>query len=174
MLIASALRERDRFVACELRPREHEALADMLSAVPGATALHADGFDVAAGRAGGGGATFVLIDPPYERGDDYRRVVDACAAVLGQEARATILVWLPLKDLETFDRFLRGLEEIEPREALVVECRLRPLDNPMAMNGCALLLINPPPGVVGPVGAANDWIVRACGDVGGQARLWTL
>ena len=102
------------------------------------------------------------------------RVIQACAAVLAKDARATILVWLPLKDLETFDRFLRGLEDAEPGPALVVECRLRPLENPMAMNGCALVVVNPPPDLREPVEAANAWIVSHCGDVGGESRVWTL
>jgi 23S rRNA (adenine2030-N6)-methyltransferase len=174
MLISSAMREHDRFVACELRPQEHAALAEMLSAVPGASAFHADGFETAQARTGGRGVTFIIIDPPYERGDDYQRVVDACAAILAKDRQAVVLVWLPLKDLETFDRFLRGLEEAQPREALIVECRLRPLDNPMAMNGCALVLLNPPAGVATPIAAANDWIVRNCGDAGGEGRIWTL
>ena len=174
MLIASAMRDDDRLIACELRPQEYAALADLLSSVPGASALEADGFEVAAVRAGGSGSTFVIIDPPYERGDDYERVVRACAAILERDASATVLVWLPLKDLETFDRFLRRLEEIEPSQALIVECRLRPLDNPMTMNGCALVLLNPPAGVAEPIAAANHWVVSHCGDPGGDSRSWSL
>jgi 23S rRNA (adenine2030-N6)-methyltransferase len=174
MLISSALRAGDRFIACELRPQEQASLAALLSSVEGASALHADGFAAAVDSTAPGKSTFVIIDPPFERGDDYERVVQACAGVLKKDARAVILVWLPLKDLETFDRFLRGLEEIEPQNALIVECRLRPLDNPMAMNGCALVLINPPQGVAAPIEAANDWIVRQCGGAGGEGRVWTL
>jgi 23S rRNA (adenine2030-N6)-methyltransferase len=174
MLICAALRDGDRFVACELRPQEHAALADLLSSVPGASTLNADGFEAAPARTGGAGPAFVIIDPPYERGDDYERVVETCAAVLARDGKATVLVWLPLKDLETLDRFLRRLEDIEPGEALIVECRLRPLDNPMAMNGCALVILNPPQGVAEPIEAANRWVVRHCGDEGGEGRLWTL
>jgi 23S rRNA (adenine2030-N6)-methyltransferase len=170
MLIASAMREGDRFVACELRPGEHAALAELLSSNPDARALNTDGFDAAAVHAGAEGSTFVIIDPPFERGDDYERVVATCIAVLRRDARACVLVWLPLKDLETFDRFLRRLEEAEAGVTLVVECRLRPLENPMAMNGCALVLINPPDDVRAPIEEANRWIVRA----GGEARAWLL
>lgn len=174
MLISSAMREGDRFVACELRPQEYTSLAELLSSVAGASPLNTDGFAAAATHAGGAGSTFVIIDPPFERGDDYDRVVETCSAVLAGDARATILVWLPLKDLETFDRFLRGLEEAEPGPALIVECRLRPLENPMAMNGCALVILNSPPGLRGPIEAANAWIVSHCGGSGGESRVWTL
>lgn len=174
MLIASALRATDRFVACELRPEECAALSDLLSSVDGAEARNADGFAAAGEALASGRQAFLIIDPPFERGDDYDRVVETCRAVMAKDARAVVLVWLPLKDLETFDRFLRGLEEAEVGEALIVECRLRPLDNPMAMNGCALVLINPPPGVREPVEEANRWIVGHCGGAGGESRVWTL
>lgn len=174
MLISSAMREGDRFVACELRPEEYASLADLLSSNPDATALNRDGFDAAVAYAGAQGSTFIIIDPPFERGDDYRRVVDACAAVLSRAPRVCLLVWLPLKDLETFDRFLRHLEEADVAGALIVECRLRALDNPMAMNGCALVLINPPAGARTPIEEANQWVVSRCGEVGGEGRVWVL
>lgn len=174
MLIASALRDGDGFVACELRPEEHQSLTELLSSVGGASALRADGFEAAKAHAAADGRTFVVIDPPFERGDDYDRVVETCAAVFVKDSRATMLIWLPLKDLETFDRFLRGLEDIEPGPATIVECRLRPLDNPMRMNGCALVLINAPAGLDSQIAAANAWIVETCGGHGGDARTWTL
>ena len=117
------------------------------------------------------GQTFVIIDPPFERGDDYDRVVETCRALTAKEPGAVVLVWLPLKDLETFDRFLRGLEEAEVGKALTVECRLRPLDNPMAMNGCALVVINPPASVREPLEDANRWIVVHCGGATGHVQI---
>ena len=174
MLIASAMRQADRLIACELRPEEYAALAELLSAVDGAAARNTDGFAAAADVVAPDRQTFVIIDPPFERGDDYDRVVETCRALTTKDPDPVILVWLPLKDLETFDRFLRGLEDAEVGEALIVECRLRPLDNPMAMNGCALVLINPPAGVREPLEDANRWIVGHCGGKGGESRVWTL
>jgi 23S rRNA A2030 N6-methylase RlmJ len=40
----------------------------------------------------------LLIDPPFERGDEYAQVLDTLAALKGRRA-ACALVWLPLKDL---------------------------------------------------------------------------
>ena len=75
---------------------------------------------------------------------------------------------------DDLERVLRGLEEAEVGKALIVECRLRPLDNPMAMNGCALVVINPPASVHEPLEDANRWIVGHCGGEGGESRVWTL
>ena len=46
--------------------------------------------------------------------------------------------------METFDGFIRRLNG--PAPVLVAEARLRPLTNPMKMNGCAMVVLNPPAG----------------------------
>lgn len=171
-LTAAALRADDRLIAFELAPGPHAALAELLSPLQ-AEAVRADGFAGAPGRVGRGNI-LVLIDPPFEARDDYARTVKTCAAVLARNGRAVILVWLPLKDLETFDSFLRGIEDIGPPPVLVAEARLRPLTDPMTMNGCALVLLNPPAGLEAPLAAICGWIAKNLGDPGGEGRVWNL
>jgi 23S rRNA (adenine2030-N6)-methyltransferase len=48
--------------------------------------------------------------------------------------------------METFDGFLRRLDQAGIKRMLVAEARLRPLTDPMKMNGCAVVVLNPPPG----------------------------
>ena len=86
---------------------------------------------------------------------------------------AQVLVWLPLKDLETFDAFLRALEDAVPSPLLVAETRMRPLSDPMKMNGCALVLIGGPDGLAPAFEAICGWTARALGD-GGGARIYSL
>jgi len=82
-----------------------------------------------------------------------------------------VSVWLPLKDLETFDAFLRRLEA---PGALVVEARLRRLLDPMKMNGCALVIAGPTPELESELKPACEWIVERLGEPGGEARVWRL
>ena len=44
----------------------------------------------------------------------------------------------------------------------------------MKMNGCALVAINPPPGLDAAAKQTAEWVVRVCGDQGGEARVWRL
>ena len=171
LLTVRALRRGDRYSGCELRPDDHAALEQTLRrrtppGVAGEGRL-ADGYEEAARRAPG--RRLLVIDPPFERGDDYRRIVDALARRGGGPA----LVWLPLKDLDTFDRFLTDLEGRVTGEALVVEARLRPLDRPLKMNGCAVVLMGLTELLPGAREAA-EWIVARLGDPGGEARAWRL
>lgn len=172
-LTADALRPADRLIACELREDDAGFLRQALKGAK-AEVLVQDGYDAAAARAAPGQRLFVLIDPPFERADDYARAAAAALAVVRRNPAAVLLIWLPLKDLETFDSFLRRLEQGAAQGALVVETRLRPLSDPMKMNGCALVAINPPDGLDAAARQTADWVVRHCGEDGGEARVWRL
>jgi 23S rRNA (adenine2030-N6)-methyltransferase len=170
-LTAERLRPNDRLIACELEPGAHSALQAALKGRRQAEARRADGYAKAAGLIPARGAALVLIDPPFERADDYRRCIQATQALLQRNGQATILIWLPLKDLETFDAFLRNLEDAVDRTPLAVaECRIRPLNDPMRMNGCALALLNSPVELDADLSAACAWTAGA--GEGGAGRVW--
>jgi 23S rRNA (adenine2030-N6)-methyltransferase len=173
-LIAEALRPGDDYLACELRPDEHGALSELMKGRHHVRTLCADGYDTAVREAAarterGAGRLLVLIDPPFEQSDDYRRIVETIAGV--RTPGATFLVWLPLKDLETFDAFLRSLPDRTP--GLIVEARMRPLTDPMKMNGCALALIPGPLDLQPALQAIGDWTVGTLGE-GGVAKVYRL
>lgn len=174
-LICAGLRDADRLIACELRPEEHRLLADFLAPMAEqASAQEADGFKTAIAQTPARTPVLVVIDPPFERGDDYARIVETCGGVLARNPSAVMLIWMPLKDLETFDGFLRRLEAIDPPATLVAEVRLRPLTDPMKMNGCALVLINPPAGMEPRLEEACRWIAEHIGEDGAQGSVWRL
>lgn len=171
LLIADALRPGDSYLACELRPEEHSALAQALKGRAGVRTVCADGYKAAVEKLPAHGEALVLIDPPFERPDDYARAVTTLAAVARRNARAQVVIWLPIKDLETFDGFLRNAEDAGAGALTVVEARMRPLADPMKMNGCALVIARPPAGIDGALGQICDWTVRSLGE-GGQGRVW--
>jgi 23S rRNA (adenine2030-N6)-methyltransferase len=172
-LIADALRPGDSYLACELRPEEHQALHDRMQGRRGVRTLCADGYDVAAEQTPHSGQALVLIDPPFERADDYPRIIETLAAARTRNRSATALVWLPLKDLETFDAFLRDLEDEVSGPALVAETRMRPLTDPLKMNGCSLVLLGAPADMIGPLETICGWTARTLGE-GGTAKVYAL
>lgn len=171
LLIATSLRKSDSYLACELRPEEHTALSGVMRGQAGVKTACADGYDEAVVKVSGG-KTLILIDPPFEKSDDYRRIVTTLKAVTGKNPGAVVMVWLPIKDLETFDAFLRDAEDSYGGPLLVAEARMRPLWDPMKMNGCALVLANAPAGFEGLLEEICDWTAKALGERG-QARVWT-
>jgi 23S rRNA (adenine2030-N6)-methyltransferase len=86
--------------------------------------------------------------------------------------QACVAVWLPLKDLETFDAFLRQVEPAA-RSLLIAEARLKPLVDPMKMNGCAMVIANAPAGMESDLEAICGWVAGSLGEAGGRASVWS-
>jgi 23S rRNA (adenine2030-N6)-methyltransferase len=114
-----------------------------------------------------------LIAPPYERADDYAQAVRAVAAARRRNPAARVLLWLPLKDLETFDAVLRDLEEAACGPLLVAETRMRPLDDPLRMNGCALVLAGDSGAMAEVLEPLCRWTAETLGE-DGRARVRRL
>jgi len=172
LLVSGRLGEEDRYVGFELNPPVLDLLTEALGLYPQAMAEGGDGFDQARTWAAEATGAFVLIDPPFEQPDDYHRAADTAAAIARADPRATVVVWTPLKDMETFDGFLRRLDQAGIKRVLVAEARLRPLTDPMKMNGCALVVLNPPPGAEAAAGEVCGWVTAKLGGDGARSEVW--
>jgi len=56
---------------------------------------------------------------------------------------------------------------------LVAETRMRPLTDPMKMNGCALVLLGAPQGMAGVLEAVCGWTAATLGERG-EARVYDV
>jgi 23S rRNA (adenine2030-N6)-methyltransferase len=171
-LALGAIGAGDGYVGCELRPDDFETFKALLTKRAGkatARAVQADGYEVLGGALKGG--DLVLIDPPFERGDDYDRAAEAVGLCMTR--KASVAVWTPLKDMETLDGLVRQVEALGPARLSLAEVRLRPLRNPMAMNGCAILLVNAPP-IEDEAEAVCRWVAEHCGEAGAKGVVTRL
>ena len=168
-LIASALGEHDRYIGCEVQPQVREQLERVMGTTTSLTQVRdVDGYEAVADET----ADLILIDPPYERRDDYERAARAAAVAQSLNPETVVAIWTPLKDLETLDGFLRDLKKRSRSEILVSEARMRPLTDPMKMNGSAMVIVQPPDRLDGKIGAVAEGLVEALGEPNGEARLW--
>ncbi|MDB5439547.1 MAG: hypothetical protein JWM33_1974 [Caulobacteraceae bacterium] len=173
LLVARALRPGDSLIACELRPEELAELIARLSPL-GVRVLGEDGYAALDRLTPARGAMLALIDPPFERPDDYERAATAAAGAVKRNPRAVVMIWVPLKDLETLDAFVRQLQDASGAPLLLAQARLRPLTDPMKMNGCALAVLNPTPGLEGALEQACGWVVAKLGGPGAKAVVERL
>ncbi|WP_292024074.1 MULTISPECIES: 23S rRNA (adenine(2030)-N(6))-methyltransferase RlmJ [unclassified Brevundimonas] len=173
LLIADALGPGGRYVGFELNPPVRRMLAEALAGRANAEAREGDGYDLAVAEAARARGPLVLIDPPFEKPDDYIRAAETAVAIVRRDPSATVAIWTPLKDLETFDAFIRKLQG-RAGPTLVAEARLRPLTNPMKMNGCAMVVVNPPAGAETAAREVCAWVANALGEAGGKAEVWTF
>jgi len=172
LLIARALRDGDRYLGFEFNPPVQDMLVEALAEWPAAEGRPGDGYVEALKAAKTTKGPLVLIDPPFERPDDYVRSAETAAAILRHDRTATVAVWTPLKDMETFDGFIRRLEEAKVGRVLVAEARLRPLNNPMKMNGCTMTVVNPLSGAEAAAAEICGWVAATLGEADARAEVW--
>ncbi len=157
-----------RLMEADNRPLLDEVLKDY----PQASGFEGDGYDLAEAAALKAQGPLVLIDPPFERGDDYIRSAETAARIVKRDPKAVVGIWTPLKDMETFDGFIRRLEEAKAPRVLVAEARLRPLNNPMKMNGCTMTVVNAPSGTDAAAAEICGWVAQTLGDEKARAEIW--
>jgi 23S rRNA (adenine2030-N6)-methyltransferase len=86
----------------------------------------------------------VLIDPPFEERADYTHVHDAAADSLSRFPTVVLLLWLPIKLRADFDFWFASLGRALTRPALASLLWTHPPDSRAALNGSALVVVNPP------------------------------
>jgi 23S rRNA (adenine2030-N6)-methyltransferase len=86
----------------------------------------------------------VLIDPPYEERDDYSRVTAATLDALQRFESGVLLLWLPVKLRDDFDDWYGKLRAKVSRPTLASLLWMHPCDSRAALNGSALVVVNPP------------------------------
>lgn len=172
MLAAAMLRAGDRYVGWELRTDDRDRLGAALARhAPSGARLEARGGDgYAAAPRLFAPRRLVMIDPPFEAGDEAQRLAN-CAAELMHAPGTSLAIWAPLKDLDSFDRLLRGVQDAGAADVAAVELRLRGLDDPLRLNGCAMILLDTPPEGLAAATQSAGWLAAALGDEGAMVEV---
>ncbi|HEY2755608.1 MAG TPA: 23S rRNA (adenine(2030)-N(6))-methyltransferase RlmJ [Pseudolabrys sp.] len=139
------LRPQDRLIACELEPSAAAALAHNLRrdvriktlAIDGWTALGA--YVPPKERRG-----LVLVDPPFEEDNDFRRLADALAVAYRKWATGIYALWYPVKGHSEPDALAKRLRRLDIGKILRAELIVSSLSDPSRLNGSGLILVNPP------------------------------
>ena len=142
-IVRAHLRPRDRLVACELEPQAAAALTRHMArdsrvkvvAIDGWTALNA--YVPPPERRG-----LVLVDPPFERDDDFPQLAEGLIGAHRKWATGTYLLWYPLKDRQQSGALARRLSGSGIGKILRVE--LEVADSGERLAGCGLIVVNPP------------------------------
>jgi len=161
-LIAQKLmRSQDVLVVNELHPEERTALQTALGRDRRVKVMGVDGWSAVKSllppkeRRG-----IVLIDPPFEEEGELARLANALAEGLQRFATGTFIAWYPIKDLKPIARFREGLEAPPGRSLLSVELMTRRPNDPGRLNGCGLIIANPPHTLQDELGAILPELTR--------------
>jgi 23S rRNA (adenine2030-N6)-methyltransferase len=141
----SLLRPSDRLVLCELVEEEAQRLYAELRDDTRVTVRHQDGYAALKSllpppeRRG-----LVLIDPPYESATEFSQALEALTAAHTRWATGVYAVWYPIKERAPVARLHREITRSGIRRVLAVELGVLPEDNARRLNGCGMLIVNPP------------------------------
>lgn len=86
----------------------------------------------------------VLIDPPYEHPEEWERLRRALIFSVGRWPQGTYAIWYPLKVGTPLARFKSDVIAEDMRNILCAELAVWPRDTPFRLNGCGMLIYNPP------------------------------
>lgn len=147
-LIASALRDADVLMACELHPEEASALRRRFAAAGNVQVHGRDGWEAlnallppAAPRG------LVLIDPPYEEPGELERGARDIAAALKRFAHGVFLWWRPMKDEAALARADNEIRAHGARALLRADLWVDTPRREGKLTGSSVLIINPPYGL---------------------------
>ncbi len=141
----SLLRSQDRMVLFELVPEEGERLAREFTRDAQVRIQMQDGY---AGlkamlpppeRRG-----LVLMDPPYEAATEFTEIFKALKTAHARWATGMYALWYPIKERLPVTRLHARLAASGIRKVLCTEFLVYPEDTAFRLNGCGMVLVNPP------------------------------
>jgi 23S rRNA (adenine2030-N6)-methyltransferase len=144
-LIRAVLREVDRLACCELHPEDAATLRRRFRHDPQVEVHERSGWEAL-------GALLppkekrglVFIDPPFEDRNEFSTLSEGLRRGYGRFGHGIFVAWYPVKPMAAVRGFHRGLASSGIRDIVAVELHLRDTTIPGRLNGCGLMVINPP------------------------------
>jgi 23S rRNA (adenine2030-N6)-methyltransferase len=164
------MRPQDRLIANELHPEEHSLLEAAVGGDRRAKLMSLDAWVALKAllppkeRRG-----VVLIDPPFEERDELDRMATGLAQGLQRFATGVYIAWYPIKDPKPVARFHAALTALAMPKSLRVELMLERPSDPDRLNGCGLVVVNPPYTLEGELAAVLPELSRRLASARGGA-----
>jgi 23S rRNA (adenine2030-N6)-methyltransferase len=159
-------------IACEAEPAAARALTNRMRgdnrvrpvAIDGYTALNA--YVPPKERRG-----LVLIDPPFEQGDEFVRLAQALSGAHRKWPSGIFLLWYPLKDARGTQGFARSLSRANIPRILRAELTIAPARDAQKLAGSGLIVVNPPWALPGELAVLLPALARLFAGPAGRTRL---
>jgi 23S rRNA (adenine2030-N6)-methyltransferase len=173
-LVAALMRPQDHLLACELHPEDVATLRAGFRRDAQVAVHHRDGWEALKAltpfpeRRG-----LVLVDPPFEQEGEFERLATGIALVSHRFRAAVQACWYPIKHRAPVRAFHTALQESGVRDLVAAELWLREPTDPTRLNGCGLLVANPPWKFEAEGGAILAALLAALGD-GEPGQGWAM
>lgn len=145
LIVRHFLRPTDRMILSELHAKDYRHLKKCFADDKQVATHHQDAYlSLKAFLPPKERRGFVLIDPPYEKSDEYSQLLTALPDALHRWETGCYALWYPLKNQTVITRFLETLKKKIHHPILITELSIYPDNTEFSLNGCGMLIINPP------------------------------
>lgn len=144
LIIARQLRDQDRLIAGELHPDDFRTLKMVMGSHRNVRIEKRDAYETL--------RTFlppperrglILIDPPFEKKDEFERLTRQMAGWAKRFPTGTYLIWYPMKAGQPYPALREAAATLFP-DWLCFETLRYPEEQDGSLNGSGLLVLNPP------------------------------
>lgn len=139
------LRAGDRLALCELHPEDAAVLKRRFRGNAQVHVHERDGYEaVGALLPPKERRALVLLDPPFERTDEFAALAAALDAGRRKFPAGVFAAWYPVKNRAPVRAFFADIEGRGIPDVIACEVLFRPALDPATLNGCGVLVVNPP------------------------------
>ena len=175
LLVRARLRPSDALACCELHPEDAASLRRRFRGDPTVAVHQRDGYEAIGAllpppqRRG-----LVLIDPPFEQPNEFDRVLAALNEGARRFGHGVYAAWYPVKHRSPVTAFHDAVRGAGLRNVIACELWLREPTDPGRLNGCGLLVRNPPFGFTEEAVPMLHALARTLGEADGGSAITRL
>ncbi|MBI4725504.1 MAG: 23S rRNA (adenine(2030)-N(6))-methyltransferase RlmJ [Rhodomicrobium sp.] len=162
LLISRSLRPQDRLITSELHTPSFESLEAVLKPYKNARAMNMDAYECIRAhippkeRRG-----LVLIDPPFERKDEFEILARQMKEWKKRWETGVYLLWYPIKAHLPVDALKEAARALALPRTWCAEILIQPRNQAETLNGCGLIVFNAPYTVPERAGALLPYLKEA-------------
>lgn len=145
LFVYSMLREQDRMILSELHPSDARSLKEEFCHDRLVSVHQMDGYEsmkaflpVKSGRG------FILIDPPFEKPDEFKCIFKALKIAHEKFPQGIYAIWYPTKEPQKVERFHKELSKIGFEKIIRLSFSVKPQLEAVEFVSCGMTIINPP------------------------------
>jgi len=148
MIAAQMLRPQDRLIANELHPEDHETLKYHLRGMKNIRVTMQDAYQsIRAHIPPIEKRGLVLIDPPFEKPDEFEILVKQMDEWKKRWATGVFMIWYPIKAGQPIKELHRAATYLGLNRTWVSEILLHARDTKEGLNGSGIMIFNTPFGI---------------------------
>lgn len=145
LIVRHLLRKQDRLSALELHPDDARLLADVFEGDVQVRVTQLDGWlALGAHLPPKEKRGLILVDPPFEIGGEFDRLVEGLVKAHRRFAGGTYAFWYPVKDRQEVKRFASLLQDTGIPKILRTELMIRAPSPEPRLDGTGMIIVNPP------------------------------